>query len=350
LRHRRVEIGWGVFCLANIVAMVRWPSWETIPFHFIWTSLTILYGFRVWRLGTTGAVLLAICLSTGSLILVDAENGTQEWGELFEVPLMSAMFLAMVWHARRRQAAMDTVARQARERAELLARQEQFLHDISHELRTPLTIARGHIEALTRLNGSAPPEAAIALDELDRLRRLVERLMILAKAGHAAPVTTAVELEDFLEDVVMRWAEVAPRVWRVGELADAELDTDPDALRIALDALIENAVQHTRPQDVIEVRSRLSGADAVIEVADTGTGIPPEALDKIFERFTRGRNGGDYAGGGLGLGLAIVDAFARSHGGACTVTSSAEGSVFALQMPRARPTGSSNEALVAEAV
>jgi signal transduction histidine kinase len=350
LRRRRIEIAWGVFCLANIVAMVVSPSWETIPFHFIWTSLTILYGFRVWRPGATFAVLLAICLSTGTLILIDAENGTQEWGELFEVPLMSAMFLAMVWHARRRQAAMDTVACQARDRAELLARQEQFLHDISHELRTPLTIARGHIEALTRSNGSAPPEAAIALDELDRLGRLVERLLILAKAGHESPATTAVELEDFLEDVLMRWAEVAPRVWRAGELAAAKLETDPDALRIALDALIENAVQHTQPQDVIEIRSRLSDADAVIEVADTGSGIPPEALDKIFDRFTRGDNGGGRTGGGLGLGLAIVDAFARSHGGSCTVTSTADGSVFALRMPRARSFTASKEALAGEVV
>jgi signal transduction histidine kinase len=335
LRHRKPELAWGGFCVANIGAMALTPTWETIPFHFIWTSLSILYGFRVWQPKATFLVLLAICLSTGTLILLDAEDGYQAWGELFEVPLMSSMFLAMVWHARRRQAAMETVACQARDRAALLEQQEQFLHDVSHELRTPLTIARGHVEALARGNGSAPPEALVALDELDRLGRLVERLLMLAKVGQAAPVTTTVAVDELLEDLVMRWAEIAPRVWRVGDLPGADLSVDPDALRIALDALIENAVEHTHPDDVIEVGGRMSGADVVIEVSDTGTGIPPEALGGIFERFTRAKSNGAESGHGLGLGLAIVDTIAKSHGGSCRVESSASGSVFSLRLPGA---------------
>jgi signal transduction histidine kinase len=311
------------------------PTWETIPFHFIWTSLSILYGFRVWRQGSTLAVLVAICLSTGSLILLDAENGDQAWGELFEVPLMSMMFLAMVWHARRHQAATDTIACQARERAVLLERQEQFLHDVSHELRTPLTIARGHIDALARANGATPPEATVALDELDRLDRLIEQLLVLAKAGNAAPVTTTVDLDDLLENVVMRWAEVAPRVWRVGDLPHARLDADPDALRIALDALIENAIDHTTTVDEIEVRGRLEGEIVVIEVADSGVGIAADALDGIFERFARAEHVGRRTGHGVGLGLAIVDAIMKSHGGSCSVQSAPSGSTFALSMPGA---------------
>jgi signal transduction histidine kinase len=329
-----VEAAWAAFCLANIAAMIAAPRWETIPFHLIWTSLTILYGFRVWRPETTGAVLLAICLSTGSLILLDAENGYQAWGELFEVPLMSAMFLAMVWHARRRQAATDTVARQAAERAALLERQEQFINDVSHELRTPLTIARGHVEALARYSRPAPPEAVVALDELDRLGRLVEQLLVLARAANRPAAAVDIELDDLLEEVAMRWAEVAPRVWRVGDLAGGRLRADPDELRVALDALIENAVQHTGPDDVIEVRSHSSGADVVIEVADTGDGIPPHLVNRIFERFARGDATRERDGAGVGLGLAIVNAIARAHGGGCTVTSSAEGSVFALRLPR----------------
>ncbi|MDQ1544588.1 MAG: two-component system, OmpR family, sensor kinase [Actinomycetota bacterium] len=338
LRRNRVEVAWGAFCLANLAAMALSPTWETIPFHFIWTSLTILYGFRVWRPGSTLAVLLAICMSTGSLILLDAENGDQAWGELFEVPLMSMMFLAMVWHARRHQVATDTVASQARERAVLLERQEQFLHDVSHELRTPLTIARGHIDALARANGATPPEAAVALDELDRLGRLIEQLLVLAKAGNAVPVTTTVDLDDLLENVVMRWAEVAPRVWRVGDLPHARLDADPDALRIALDALIENAVKHTTTVDEIEVRARLEGDVVVIEVADGGAGIAEDALEGVFERFARAEPAGRDPGHGVGLGLAIVDAIMKSHGGSCTVQSTASGSTFALSLPGAKQT------------
>jgi hypothetical protein len=99
--------------------MVLSPPWETIPFHVIWISLTLLYGFRVWGLTTTGIVLGVVALGTGASILNDAFDGLQLWGELFEVPLMSAMFLAMVWHARRRVRALDTARALADERASL---------------------------------------------------------------------------------------------------------------------------------------------------------------------------------------------------------------------------------------
>ena len=127
LRHRRVELAWLAFAVANLVAMGLFPSWETIPFHFIWISLTLVYGFRVWSPEPTGVVLGLVILATGSLILSDTFSGDQLWGELFEVPLMSAMFLAMVWHARRHRAAAQAVARHTRERASILARQERFL-------------------------------------------------------------------------------------------------------------------------------------------------------------------------------------------------------------------------------
>ena len=100
---RRLELAWAGFVYLNLVAMWMWPRWETIPFHLIWLTLTLLYGFTVWRPRVTLAILAGIATLTGGLILHDALHGTQVWGELFEVPLMSAMFLAMVWHARRRQ-------------------------------------------------------------------------------------------------------------------------------------------------------------------------------------------------------------------------------------------------------
>ena len=82
----------------------RFPDWETIPFHFVWISLTLVYGFRVWRRWPTALILGAVVVTTGGSILADAFDGSQLWGELFEVPLMAAMFLAMVWHAQRRRA------------------------------------------------------------------------------------------------------------------------------------------------------------------------------------------------------------------------------------------------------
>jgi signal transduction histidine kinase len=334
-RPDRLEVAWLAFALVNVGAMLLWPTWETIPFHLIWLSLTLLYGFRVWALKPTFLVLIAQGIVTGLLISEDAMNGTQEWGELFEVPLMSAMFLAMVWHARRHQRAARDLAVSMRERAEILAKQENFLHDVSHEMRTPITIARGHLEILRRSSNGDHPEVSVAIDELSRMERIVEQLLLLVRAGQADFAATAedIELETLIEDVAMRWAEVAPRVWRVGSLASGTIRTDQDALRIALDALVENAVAHTGETDAIELRARAVDGHVAIDVADEGGGIPPDVLGRIFERFGRADSGRARSGGGVGLGLSIVDAIAKGHGGRCTVRSSPAGSTFTLVLP-----------------
>src|SRR5256714_864912 len=207
LRRNWPEAAWAAFAVANFVAMTVWPGWETIPFHFVWISLTLLYGFRVWRVAATYLVLAAVVSVTGGLILDDAFTGQQLWGELFEVPLMSAMFLAMVWHARRRQEALRTVGRQAAQRASLLERQERFLHDASHELRTPVTIARGHLEVLRRTNGNSSPEIDVALDELGRIEQILERLLLLAKADQPDfVVLEPLQLGPVIENRLLRWS------------------------------------------------------------------------------------------------------------------------------------------------
>jgi signal transduction histidine kinase len=337
LRRNPIEVAWGAFATANLVAMSVWPGWETIPFHFIWISLTLVFGFRVWRSTPTYLTLLVVVAATGALIFEDAFTGEQLWGELFEVPLMSAMFLAMVWHARRRQEALRTVERQAALRASLLERQERFLHDASHELRTPVTIARGHLEVLRRTNGVSAPEIDVALDELQRIEQILDRLLLLAKADQPDfVVLEQIELEPFLEEVFMRWSEVAPRRWRLGELAAGTLTVDPEGLRCALDALLENAVKYSEVAASIVLRCRAVGTQVVIEVEDGGCGIAPDALTHIFDRFARADAARTRAHGGVGLGLAIVDAIAKGHGGRCTVRTSRNATIFALRMPRFR--------------
>ena len=333
LPRRTVELAWALFAAANIAAMVRWETWETIPFHFIWVSLTILYGFRVWHPTPTLLVLATVAGVTAVLITYDIHHGTQEWGELFEVPLMSAMFLAMVWHATRRQQAMHALEQVAASRASTLERQERFLHDASHELRTPVTIARGHLELLAH-NGRSLTEVEVALDELKRIERIVDRLLLLARADQPDFLASDdVALEFFLEDVFMRWSEVAPRVWRLGSIPPGTLRADEEALRIALDSLLENALKYTERDAAIEVRASALGRELVIEVADEGSGIPADALGRIFDRFARADPARSRAHGGVGLGLAIVDAIAKAHGGRCTVRSSYRGSTFALHLP-----------------
>jgi signal transduction histidine kinase len=334
-RHRPwIELAWVAFALANLVAMALEPNWETIPFHFIWISLTLLYGFRVWDPRPTAGVLSLVIVATGSLILSDAFSGEQLWGELFEVPLMSAMFLAMVWHARRRQEAVRTLEAEAGERAALLKQQKRFLHDVSHELRTPVTIARGHLEVLQRLRGEPAQEVDVALDELQRIEHILDRLLLLAKSKQPDFVVPAdIQIDAFLEDVFMRWSEVVPRNWTLGPLASGTVHADSEALRIALDALIENAVKHTEAGDAIVIGCRSVGRGLEIRVADEGPGIPPEALRRIFDRFARADSARSRAQGGAGLGLAIVDAVVRAHGGTCAASNSARGAVFTLSFP-----------------
>ena len=179
----------------------------------------------------------------------------------------------------------------------------------------------------------------MALDELGRMDAIVARLLVLAVADEPDFVQLAeIELEPLLEDVFMRWSELAPRVWRLGPLAPGRLQVDAERLRAALDALLENAVKYSSPGAAIELRARAcERGEVLIEVEDEGCGVPPEALSRIFERFARADSARTRAAGGVGLGLAITDAIAKAHGGGCTVASTGAGSIFALRLPGFTP-------------
>jgi signal transduction histidine kinase len=148
------------------------------------------------------------------------------------------------------------------------------------------------------------------------------------------------DLEPFLEDVFVRWSDVAARNWMLGAVAPGTLMADPHALRIALDALVDNAVAHTTVSNTIELSAHVRGRSIDICVRDDGPGIPPEALGRIFERFGRADRSRSRQHGGVGLGLSIVDAIARGHHGKCTVVNPGQGVMFCLTLPgfsRAQP-------------
>ena len=139
--------------------------------------------------------------------------------------------------------------------------------------------------------------------------------------------------DSLILDALERWGHV-PRHWRLGEAAEATVPGDADRLVVALDALLENAVAHTEPGDRIEVSVRLEDKNAVIAVADSGCGIPPEDLDHIFARFTRAEPYRSRETGGFGLGLPIVQAIAEAHHGSVRVHStSGQGATFELVIP-----------------
>jgi len=340
LANHRWMVTWVVFAVACSAAILIWPEWANIPYYLIWISLTLLYGFRTWSVRTTIVVMVAtMVITTVTLALALIDSGGH-WQSLARVPLMAIMFVTMAWHARRRVETLAVSEGNAKALHAALERQERFIHDASHELKTPVTIARGHLE-LAR--GPGRPEVDIALDELRRIDGILGQLLLLATAGQPDFLRPEpVELETFLEDLFIRWSEVAPRSWRLGSVVPGAVMADPERLRTALDALLENAVKYSEPGSGIELRARWAGRDEfVIEVEDEGIGIPREAMARIFSRFGRADAARNRAVGGVGLGLAIVEAIAVHHGGRCTVRSGARGSIFALYLPAVRlPAGS----------
>jgi signal transduction histidine kinase len=331
-----VNVAWGLFAAANLLAMWLWPDWETVPFHFIWVSLTILYGYVVWRARPTTLTLAVVVVLTGVILYHDYAIGAQSIDELTEVPLMASMFVAMVWHARRHLAATHEARRVSEENERLLEREKAFLQDASHELRTPITIALGHAELLQRSERDplSAEDARVVVEELQRLGRLADRLLTLASVeqpGFLRP--TSVDLVPFVVELAHRWAPT-PRVWRLEELDEAVTRADPDRLQLALDAVVENAVKHTGPQDVISFSLHRSGDRIAITVADTGSGIAPEDLERIFERFSRSGAGPSSSSRGSGLGLSIAKAVVEAHGGTIDVRSElGTGTSFRITLP-----------------
>lgn len=336
LRAHWLEVAWVAFTVANIAAIVIVPSAETVPFHFVWVSLTLVYGIRLWTLRTTSFVLFAVILTTGVTLYWALTHTGAGFDELAEVPLMAAMFVTVMWHVHRRQAALDEVKRLAEIEHRLLERERNLVRDASHELRTPITVARGHAELIRQSQqGQVAEDAAIILDELGHLSRIGDRLLILAAAEHPEFLRRSpIDFERLIVDTARRWSVTADRRWRVSAPVEGVLTADEERLQSTLDALIENAVKFTHDDDTIAIVGRHDGATAVIEVSDTGKGIPPDKLTRIFDRFSRLDEGRPRGNGGTGLGLAIVKAIVKAHGGSVAVKSElGKGTTFSLFIP-----------------
>jgi signal transduction histidine kinase len=338
-RNGVTDAAWMVFSLVNLDLIVMYPGWETIPFHFIWISLTLVYGFRTWKLGPTLSVLGGVMLLTAVGIGVAVRHGQEPPAELVEVPLMAMVFLAMVWHARRRRAAEGSYQLIAGQIARILADQRRFLQDAAHQLRTPITIALGHAELLAGALASdqqAGADVAVVTAELSQLRRISDRLLIIAAAADPAFLyPEPVALDELVTELLRRWRPAADRRWRTGTLESVTVRADRERLALALDALIENAVRHTSSDDTIQLAVTGGGPDgpARVVVTDTGTGIAADQLPFIFDRFRTGDHGRSR---GTGLGLPLVAAVAAAHGGTVNVRSeTGKGCEFELLVPLA---------------
>jgi signal transduction histidine kinase len=220
---------------------------------------------------------------------------------------------------------------------------------VSHELKTPLTSIAGYAETLA----TEEPDRARArkfadtiLSNAQRMQRLVDDLLDLSRieSGGWQPVPRVVDVATLAQEVWLPFGdrgrardlrftiEIAPEA--------ATVVADADALRQILTNLIDNALRHTPSGGEIAVRASAAPDGVMIAVADTGSGISPQHLPRIFERFYRADASRSRAEGGTGLGLAIVKHLVEAHGGRVTAESTmGRGTTIRMLFPGERPSG-----------
>ncbi|WP_336209988.1 sensor histidine kinase [Nonomuraea sp. LPB2021202275-12-8] len=212
--------------------------------------------------------------------------------------------------------------------------QRHFVDDAGHELRTPITVIRGHLELMGDDPADRAETLALVTDELERMNRMVDDLLTLAKAEQPGFLDIEeVELADLTVSVVAKARALGERRWRVDEVAEARVPADRQRLTQALMQLAANAVRHTADGDLIAVGSAVRDRSVELWVRDSGPGVAPADRERIFRRFMRG-SGRTGAHDGAGLGLAIVTTIAEAHGGTVTVVEApGGGACFVIAIP-----------------
>jgi two-component system, OmpR family, sensor kinase len=289
-----LDLAWVALWLSGLAAIMAFEHWEAVPYRLIWITVAVL------------------------LLIAGVSSG-------------------LMWHGRRLLAADAECIRISAENERLLAAQRRFIQDATHQLRTPITIALGHSELLARhlADNQDQRDINVVVGELNRLRTLSDRLLLIAASENPDFLQPEpVALDQLTMEVIRGWRPAADRRWQLGRLDRATVHADRERLRLAVDALLENATQHTGQGDMIRLSVLRSDDPPVARliVEDTGAGIAATELATIFERFATGA--GPTGRRGTGLGLALVRAVARGHGGDVRARSTlGTGSAFELVLP-----------------
>lgn len=227
---------------------------------------------------------------------------------------------------------------------EALAHNRRFSADVSHELRTPLTILRGELEHVIQMRNAGPGVAesvGSALEEIERLAKIVESLLTIS---HLDSGGAGIEFNRFdLQELVKTTAE------QMKLLADEKQITmrsdssgpvysfgDESRIKQVLVNLLDNAIKYSREGGQVVTSVRTEDNNAVLTVRDDGAGIPSHALPHVFERFYRAEKARPRGTAGAGLGLSIVQAICRAHGGTVSVTSTeGRGTTVHVRLPGA---------------
>ncbi|MFC6086100.1 sensor histidine kinase [Sphaerisporangium aureirubrum] len=234
----------------------------------------------------------------------------------------------------------DAFNAMARRRERLEELRKAMVSDVAHELRTPLSNIRGWLEATE--DGVVPLDGSLTsslLEEARLLQHVIDDLrdLAVADAGETRLHPEDLDAADLIAQVAVAHrggADAAGVTLVTRAEGDTRVRADPVRLRQAVGNLVSNAVRHTPASGSVTLSARRDGDHVAVDVTDTGTGIDPEDLPVVFERFWRVEKSRSRRTGGSGLGLPIARKLAEAHGGTLSATSvPGEGSTFTLRVP-----------------
>ncbi|MGH9512658.1 MAG: sensor histidine kinase [Terriglobales bacterium] len=218
----------------------------------------------------------------------------------------------------------------------------RFTADVSHELRTPLTILRGELEHVVQRKGLDPIVAdatGSALEEIERMSKIVDNLLVISRldSGDAKIEPVVVDLQQMAcatMDQLRILAEDKNLQMTCQQGAAVNVFGDAMRLKQVVVNLLDNAIKYTPEGGTVEIRTGSSGENGILQVRDSGIGIPADALPFVFERFFRADKARSRGSGGAGLGLSIVKAICSAHGGTISLSSvEGAGTTVLVELP-----------------